>query len=96
MRAARPTALRAIDDAIDAVHRLQAGGLRTSAGAPAAPELARLLDELGARRREAALGGRVDRNWAGATVRWVAGWLPEDELGLLARLGAVARLSPSA
>ena len=84
-------ALRAIDDAIRAARRLQAGGLRTAAGASAVPQLARLLEELAARRNEVAGGGTVDRAWAGATVRWVAEWLPDEELGLLARLGAIAR-----
>ncbi len=88
--------LQAIDEAIEAVRRHRAAGLRTSSGASAAGELERLLAELEERRRDVAAGGSVDRAWAGATVRWVAGWLPEDELGLLARLGAVARLSPSA
>ena len=88
---AAPTTLRALDDAVRAVRRLQAGRLRTSAGADAAPQLARLLEELTARRREVAAGGTVERAWAGATVRWVAEWLPDDELGLLARLGAIAR-----
>jgi hypothetical protein len=90
---APPTALRAIDDAIRAVRRLEASGLRTSAGAGAAPQLARLLEELAARRREVAEGGTVDRAWAGATVRRVAEWLPDEQLGLLARLGAIARAS---
>jgi hypothetical protein len=88
-----PTSIDAIDAAIAAVHRLRTDGLRTAAGDTAAGHLDRLLDELTARRREAAAGGTVDRAWVGATVRWVAEWLPEDELPLLARLGAIARLS---
>lgn len=90
---AAPTPLQAIDAAIAAVRRLRTDGIRTVAGASAAPQLARLLDELSARRREVAAGGTVDRAWVGATVRWVAEWLPEDELALLARLGVMARLS---
>jgi hypothetical protein len=86
-------ALHAIDEAIRAVRRLEADGLRTSSGASASPELSRLLQELTARRHEVAAGGTVDRRWTGATVRWVAEWLPEHELGLLARLGAIARAS---
>lgn len=93
---AAASVLRAIDEAIAAVRRHRAAGLRTSGGASVAGELDRLLAELEERRRDVAAGGSVDRAWAGATVRWVAGWLPEDELGLLARLGAIARLSPSA
>jgi hypothetical protein len=88
--------LRAFDDAIRAARRLQAGGLRTTAGASAEPQLVRLLEELSARRREVAEGGTVDRAWAGAAVRWVAEWLPEEELGLLACLGAIARAGAGA
>jgi hypothetical protein len=88
-----PTPLQAIDAAIAAVRRLQADGLRTAGSGPAGAQLDRLLDELNARRQEVAAGGTVDHAWVGATVRWVAEWLPEDELPLLARLGVIARLS---
>lgn len=77
--------LRAFDETIAAVHRLEAHGV----GQPAA--LRRLLDELAARRAMAAAGEGLDREWAGRTVRWVADWLPEQELPLLARLGALVR-----
>jgi hypothetical protein len=88
--------LQAIDEAVAAVRRHRAAGLQTLGGGSAAGELDRLLAELEERRRDVVAGGSVDRAWAGATVRWVAGWLPEDELGLLARLGAISRLSPLA
>ena len=38
-----------------------------------------------------AAGAPFDREWAGRTVRWVAQWLPDHELPLLARLGGIAR-----
>jgi hypothetical protein len=44
-----------------------------------------------ARRAEVAAGQRLDREWAAVTVRWVAEWLPDGELPLLARLGAIVR-----
>ena len=88
---ATPTVLQALDDAIGAVRRLQAASPRTSSGRSAARHLEQLLGELALRRDEVAAGGTVDRAWAGETVRWVAGWLPDDELPLLARLGAIAR-----
>jgi hypothetical protein len=40
-----------------------------------------------------AAGGTIEREWAGRTVRSVAEWLPDEELPLLARLGAIARAS---
>jgi hypothetical protein len=86
-----PDVLRAFDEAIAAVRLLAATGLTTARGDSAAPELARLLEELTARRAEVVAGGPFDREWAGQTVRWVAGWVPERELPLLARLGGIAR-----
>ena len=83
--------LEAFDQTIAAVRRLEAEGLRTVTGASAARELERLLDELVARRAEAVRGAPLDRAWAGRTVRWVAQWLPDRELPLLARLGGIAR-----
>jgi hypothetical protein len=88
-----PAPLAALDEAIVAVRRLQAAGLRTAQGAPAAGQLERLLGELAARKAEVAAGGTLDREWAGRTVRSVAQWLPDEELPLLARLGAIARAS---
>jgi hypothetical protein len=83
--------LEAFDQTIAAVRRLEAEGLRTAKGASAGRELERLLDELVARRAEVSAGGPFDREWAGRTVRWVAQWLPDRELPLLARLGGIAR-----
>jgi hypothetical protein len=88
-----PTPLAALDEAIGAVRRLQAAGLRTAQGGAATAQLERLLGELAARRAEVAAGGTLDREWAGRTVRSVAQWLPDQELPLLARLGAIARAS---
>lgn len=88
---ATPTPLQTLDDAIGAVRRLQTSGLQASSGRSAARELEHLLRELTARREGVAAGGDIDRAWAGRTVRWVAEWLPDDELPLLARLGASAR-----
>ena len=77
--------LRALDDAIMAARRLEVAG-------PANPvQVRRLAEELVARRAEVAAGQRLDREWAAVTVRWVAEWLPDGELPLLARLGAIVR-----
>jgi hypothetical protein len=88
---AAPRLLEAFDQTIAVVRRLEAEGLRTASGASAGRELERLLDELVARRADIAGGAPFDREWAGRTVRWVAEWLPDRELPLLARLGGIAR-----
>jgi hypothetical protein len=77
--------LRALDDTIAAARRLEAGGMADRA------RLGRLIEELTARRAEVAAGQGLDREWAGRTVRSVAAWLPDGELPLLARLGAIVR-----
>ena len=87
------TLLAALDEAITAVRLLEAGGLRTATGQSASWLLDELLAELTARRAAVAAGAGLDRDWAGRLVRGVAGWLPDDELPLLARLGALVRLS---
>jgi hypothetical protein len=84
--------LSAFDGAIAAVRRLEASGMRTAGGDSAMPHLARLRGELEARRGEIAAGGALGREWAGGLVRWVAEWVPERELPLIARLGQIVRL----
>ena len=86
-----PALLEAFDQTIAVVRRLEAEGLRTARGSSAGRELERLLDELVAHRADVATGAPFDRDWAGRTVRWVAEWLPDRELPLLARLGGIAR-----
>lgn len=83
--------LEAFDQTIATVRLLAIGGLRTTRGGSAARELQRLLDELVARRAEVAQGAPLDPAWTRRTVRWVAEWLPDGELPLLARLGRIAR-----
>jgi hypothetical protein len=77
--------LRALDDAIMAARRLEVGGPVNQV------QVRRLAEELVARRAVVAAGQRLDREWAAVTVRWVAEWLPDGELPLLARLGAIVR-----
>ena len=79
------TLLRAIDEAIAAARRLQAGGVVEQG------RLQQLAEELAARRADVAAGRGLDREWAGRTIRSVAEWLPDGELPLLARLGAIVR-----
>jgi hypothetical protein len=87
------TLLAALDETIAAVRRLEAGDLRTATGQSAARLLGELRAELTARRAAVVTGAGVDREWAGRLVRGVAAWVPDDELPLLARLGALVRLS---
>lgn len=84
--------LAAFDGAIAAVRCLEATDLRTSSGARAQALLMRLRDDLEARRGEIAQGAAFDRQWAGRVVRWVAEWIPEPELPLIARLGQIIRV----
>lgn len=88
--------LRAFDRAIGQVTRLQREGLETAAGRPAVEELARLRADLEAHRAQANRGDAFDRDWAGGVVRWMAEWLPDSELPLLAALGAIVRAAPRA
>jgi hypothetical protein len=83
--------LSAFDGAIATVRRLAAGGMITATGASAAPLLAKLERDLEARRKGVASGESFDREWAGQVVRWVAEWVPEQELPLIARLGQIVR-----
>jgi hypothetical protein len=92
MPADRAGLLSAFDGAITAVRRLEVADLHTSSGSSAGPHLARLRDDLEAKRGDIAAGGTLDREWAGQVVRAVAGWIPEREFPLIARLGQIVRL----
>ena len=83
--------LAALDQTIAAVRRMEAVGLRTVDGASAQAQLTQLLAELSDQRAAIAAGAALDPEWAGRVVRWVAEWIPERELPLLARLGGIAR-----
>jgi hypothetical protein len=81
----RELLLRALDDAIVSARRLAAGGVVEQG------RVQQLVEDLTARRAEVAAGRGLDGEWAGRTVRWVSEWLPDGELPLLARLGAIVR-----
>jgi hypothetical protein len=78
--AAIDAALRAVDEAL--AHDMQAAD-----GEPAAPHLERLHARLVAMRGR----GTVDSDELRHMIRSVAGWAPEDDVSLLASLGAIAR-----
>jgi len=80
----------AFDRALAEVDRAGRRGLRTREGASADAELAELRAQL-QRAREAALErGAIDVATIGALVREVARWYPEDQVQLIAALGALA------
>ena len=80
----------AFDRALAEVDRAGRRGLRTRDGAPADPQIAALRAQL-ERAREASLTrGAIDVAAIGALVREVAAWYPEDQVQLLAALGALA------
>ena len=80
----------ALDDAAAAVRRARTRRMKTRGGDPADGELDRLQEKLDSARAAAARGD-LDREWLRLVIRWVAGWAPEDDITLLASLGALAR-----
>lgn len=85
--------LAAFDRAIARVDTLLVEGARTRDGGDAGPALAGLRTDLVARREAAASGAGVERAWVAQAVRAVAAWTPDEELPLIAALGALARLA---
>ena len=87
----------AFDGAIRRVERLLVAHADATPGspevAPIATQLARLRAELLAERVVAIARGAADPGWVRQIVRDVAAWAPEDEITLLAALGAIARLA---
>ena len=79
---------RAIDAAVRAVERALAGRMRAADGEPAAL----YLDQLRADLLEMRARGAVDAEELRAMIRSVAAWAPEDDVSLLAALGAIARV----
>jgi hypothetical protein len=84
----------AIDKALTQVRRAIASGMETTDGSSARPQLEKLERELAAQKGFVAKRGSVDREWLQTTIRWVVEWVPDDELTLVASLGAIARAAP--
>jgi hypothetical protein len=78
----------AIDAAVRAVDKARAAEMRASDGEPAAL----YLDQLRADLLEMRTRGTVDPEELRAMIRSVAAWAPEDDVSLLAALGAIARV----
>jgi hypothetical protein len=70
--------------------------MKTSGGSSARAQLERLETELRREQAKAREQGIVEREWLQKTVRWVAEWIPDKELSLLAALGGIARSVPPA
>ena len=84
----------AFDEALTHVERSLAGGMETSDGTPAKPQLEKLKRELKAQRADALERGDVDREWFQNTVRWIVDWIPDTDLTLIASLGRIVRAVP--
>jgi hypothetical protein len=89
-----PDLERAIDKALTRVQRAIASGMETSDGSSALTQLEKLRQGLTDQRAYASDHGSIDREWLHATIRWVIEWVPDDELALVAALGAIARVDP--
>ncbi|MDQ6770988.1 MAG: hypothetical protein M3Z54_13480 [Gemmatimonadota bacterium] len=82
--------------ALTHVERSLASGMKAADGSSAQPQLARLQLELKLQRDQARERGAVDHEWLQKTVRWVAEWVPEKEITLIAALGRIVRAAPPA
>lgn len=85
----------AFDAALAHVERLIRTDMKTADGNSARTQLEELEKELKRERAKAVERRTVDREWFQKTVRWVVEWVPDDELTLVAALGAIARAATS-
>lgn len=85
----------AFDAALAHVKRLIRTDMKTADGNSARTQLEELEKELKRERAKAVERRTVDREWFQKTVRWVVEWVPDDELTLVAALGAIARAATS-
>jgi hypothetical protein len=79
---------KAIDAAVRAVDKARAAEMRAADGESAAM----YLDQLRADLLEMRARGTIDAEELRAMIRSVAAWAPEDDVALLAALGAIARV----
>ena len=63
----------------------------TATGDSAANKLTKLENELELERAKFAEGGEVDGAWLKQTVRALLEWVPENDVGLIAAIGRIAR-----
>jgi hypothetical protein len=81
--------------ALARVERLLVNNMKTAKGVSARPQLEKLEKELKQERVRVLKRQTIDREWLQRTVRWVVEWVPDNELALVAALGAIARAAPS-
>jgi hypothetical protein len=84
----------AFDLALARVERLLGSDMKTLKGVSARSQLEKLEKELKHERALALDRQTVDRAWLQRTVRWVAEWVPDNELALVAALGGIVRAAP--
>ena len=87
----KPQLQLAFDLALARVERLLASDMKTAKGVSAQPQLEKLEKELKHERALALERQTVDREWLQRTVRSVVEWVPDNELALVAALGAIVR-----
>lgn len=85
----------AFDAALTHVTRLIRTDMKTADGNSARTQLEELEKQLKRERAKAVERRTIDREWFQKTVRWVVEWVPDDELTLVAALGAIARAATS-
>jgi len=84
------------DEALRLTNRALSGALETIDVEEARPKLEALAAELLIERDRAIERGSVDREWIQKTVRWMVEWVPDSDLTLIAAIGRIARLTPTA
>jgi hypothetical protein len=84
----------AFDEALTLVERSLSSGMNTIRGSSARPQLERLEQELKLQRERVREQGAVDSDWFQKTVSWLAEWVPDTELTLIAALGRIVRAAP--
>ena len=84
----------AFDAALAHVERLIQADMKTADGNSARTQLEELEKQLKRERAKALERNTVEREWLQKTVRSVVEWVPDDELTLVAALGAIARAAP--
>ena len=91
----KPQLQLALDLALARVERLLGNDMKTAKGVSARSQLEKLEKELKKERALALERQTVDRDWVQKTVRWVVEWVPDNELSLVAALGAIVRAAPA-